>query len=62
MYNLCTMFGFDRKSILKEIHCLIEIGYGSFSELVSMTLQELSDIEKIVMSIKQDETLKKAGM
>lgn len=62
MYNLCTMFGFDRKSILKELHQLIQMNYGSYNELISLTQQELSDIKKVIISLQQQETLEKAGL
>ena len=62
MYNLCTMFGFDRKEILKQVHRLIDYGYGSFNELITLTIQEITDICKVIMSIQQEETLKEVGL
>jgi len=58
----CTMFGFDRKEILKLIHLLIQAKYGTYTELINMTLQELSDVLKVIKSIEQEETISGVGL
>ena len=62
MYNLCIVTKIDRKAILKDIHELIQLGYGSYTELIQLTQQELLDIKKVIVSIQQAETLKNAGL
>mgnify|MGYP003312997485 CR=1 FL=1 len=59
-YNFCTLFGFDRKSILKALHVLVQQHY-SYNDLIQMSLLELSEIEKVIISLDQQETLSKAG-
>lgn len=56
------MFGFDRKAILKEIHGLIQAHYGTYTELINLTIQELHDIMKVMKSIEQEDTLSGAGL
>jgi len=56
------MFGFNRKNILKAIHALLQQNYGSYTELVNLTIMELTDIEKVIISLEQQETLSKAGL
>ena len=56
------MFGFDRKEVLKLIHSLIQAHYGTYTELINMTLQELFDILKVMKSMEQEETLTGAGL
>ena len=56
------MFGFDRKQFMKGIHALIQYKYGSYNDLINMTMFELSEIEKVIISIDQQETLSKAGL
>ena len=56
------MFGFNRKTIMKAIHALLQQNYGSYNELIQLTLMEMSDIEKVIVSIDQQETLAKAGL
>jgi hypothetical protein len=60
IYNFCLLFGFDRKDILKTIHSLIQQGYD-YTSLVNMTLLEITDIGKVLVSLEQQETLSKAG-
>lgn len=60
-YNFCLLFGFNRKDLLKSLHYLIEKGYGPFNDLINMTILELSEIEKVIISIEQQETLSNAG-
>lgn len=55
------MFGFSRKNVLKAIHSLIQQGYGSYNELIQLSILELSDIERVIISLDQQETLSKAG-
>lgn len=55
------MFGFDRKNILMGINHLIECQYGSYNELIQLTIQEISDIFKVLKSIEQERALKEAG-
>lgn len=47
---------------MKSLHALIQQGYGPYSELVKMTILELSEIEKVIISLEQQETLSKAGL
>ena len=54
------MFGFNRKQILKAIHILVQQNY-SYEELINRTILELADIEKVITSLQQQETLSKAG-
>lgn len=61
IYNFCLLFGFDRKGIMKAIHALIQQKYGSFNDLINMTILELSEIEKVIISLDQQETLMNAG-
>lgn len=56
------MFGFDRKQTMKAIHSLIQQSYGSFEELTNMTLLQLTEIERVLISLDQEETLSKAGL
>lgn len=55
------MFGFNRKDLLMGINYLIECHYGSYNELIQLTMQELSDIHKVLKSIEQEKTLRDAG-
>jgi hypothetical protein len=55
------MFGFNRKQILKAIHALLQQNYGSYNDLIKLSILELSDIEKVIVSLDQQETLSKAG-
>jgi len=61
VYNFCTLFGFNRKNILKAIHSLLQQNYGSYNDLIELSILELSDIEKVIVSLEQQETLSKAG-
>ena len=56
------MFGFNRKEIMMAINYLIEKNYGSYTELINLTIQELTDIHKVLMSIQQERALREAGM
>lgn len=56
------MFGYNRKDVMKGIHALIQRKYGTYNELVNMTLLELSEIEKVIISMEQQETLARAGL
>lgn len=62
IYNFCLMYGFDRKQTMKAIHSLIQQNYGSFEELTNMTLLQLTEIERVLISLDQEETLSKAGL
>ena len=46
---------------MKAIHALIQQKYGSFNDLINMTILELSEIEKVIISLDQQETLMNAG-
>lgn len=61
IYNFCLMFGFKRKTILKAIHSLLQLNYGSYKDLIECTVLELTDIEKVIISLEQQEALSKAG-
>ena len=61
-YNLCYMFTFHRKQIMKDIDDLIQRHYGSYNELIQLTQQELIDIKKVIISKQQQETLANAGL
>lgn len=52
--------GFDRKMILKIIVQLAEAQYDSITNLEQMTVQELSDIHKVITSIQQERELEKS--
>jgi len=54
------MFGFNRKTVLKAIHVLVQQHY-SYESLINMSLWQISDIEKVIISLDQQETLQKAG-
>ena len=56
------MFGFNRKEIIKLVHCLIQENYGTYVELTNMTLLEVYDILKTMKSIEQEETLMDTGL
>jgi len=56
------MFGFNRKDIMMVINYLIECSYGSYNDLIQLTMQEISDIHKVLRSIEQERTLKEAGL
>ena len=56
------MFGFNRKNIMMAINYLIEKNYGSYTELINLTIQELTDIYKVLTSIQQEKALREAGM
>lgn len=58
----CKMFGFNRKEIIKLVHCLIQENYGTYVELTNMTLLEVYDILKTMKSIEQEETLMDTGL
>ena len=55
------MFGFNRKSILKAIHILAQQHY-SYNDLIHMSMWQLADIEKVIISLDQQETLSRAGL
>lgn len=55
------MFGFNRKSILKAIHILVQQHY-SYNDLIHMSMWQLADIEKVIISLDQQETLSRAGL
>ena len=61
IYNFCLMFGFNRKSILKAIHILVQQHY-SYNDLIHMSMWQLADIEKVILSFDQQETLSRAGL
>ena len=52
--------GFNRKEVLGAIIQLVEAQYDNITNLEQMTLQELSDIHKVIMSRQQEKTLQKA--
>lgn len=56
------MFGFDRKEVLMAISKLIDNSYGTYHELIQLTIQEMLDIFKVLKSIEQERALKEAGM
>lgn len=56
------MFGFNRKTVMKAIHALLQQNYGSYTDLIQLSLLELSDIQKVIISLEQQETLSKAGL
>ena len=62
IYNFCLFLGFNRKTVMKAIHALLQQNYGSFKELTSMTMLELTEIERVLISLDQEETLEKAGL
>ena len=52
---------FNYKDILMSLDSLIsERHYGSFMELSSLTLREIDEIWKVIISKKQEQELRKA--
>ena len=63
MYQFLTMFkSFDRKKVMMKLEDLIRIGYGTYIELTSYTIQEVTDIFKVIESKKQEQELAKHGL
>lgn len=57
------MFGkFDRLRIMEEIDRLIGLHYGSYTELLNLTLRDIAEIETVLTDKKQKEALAKAGV
>jgi hypothetical protein len=48
---------FNRKIVLANIDELISKGYGAYTDLINLTIQEISDIFKVRDSIKQEQML-----
>lgn len=46
---------------MKSLHALLQQGYGPYDDLLDKSLLELSEIEKVIISLEQQETLSKAG-
>ena len=52
---------FNWKEILMSVDALIRNEkYGSYMELTSLTIREIDDIWKVIMSKKQEQELQKA--
>lgn len=52
--------GFDRKAVLTALIQLVENGYDTLTNLENMTLRDVTDIHKVLMSRKQEEALSKS--
>ena len=57
------MFGkVDRLEILTEIDRLIELHYGSYTELLELTLRDVAEIETTLQNKEQKKSLAKSGI
>ena len=52
--------GFDREQVLSMIVQIAEAQYDTISNLQQMTLQELSDVHKVIVGIQQERELQRS--
>ena len=52
--------GFDREQVLSMIIQIAEAQYDTISNLQQMTLQELSDVHKVIVGIQQERELQRS--
>lgn len=53
---------FDRKKIMLILDKLIEKKYGSYNDLIQLTIQEITDILKVLESKKQEQQINGIGL
>lgn len=56
------MFPFNRKNIIKAIHNLLQLHYGTYTELTKLSILELRDIQIVLQDMSDEEKLMNAGM